>query len=181
MPGHKGWGKVDGWLRYQVQPGLTEQHAARVRRSSRKRKTKPIGNRPQAFYFQTIKVQHIRTSLCKTNPIPGGRSRDIGRQPMLQAGTQTSAVDSGSGDPNWRAIGPAGLQIVPERGTVQLRAFPGDNRGEAPTTCSLWLLNGLAFDFRLQVSVCRLMPELQRIATSMIAESANRTMQSTSL
>ncbi len=29
-------------------------------------------------------------------------------------------------------------------------AFPGDNRGEAPTTCSLRLLNGLAFDFRLQ-------------------------------
>jgi len=100
---------------------------------------------------------------------------------MPQGGTQTSAVDSGSGDPNRRGIGRAGLQIVPERGTVQLRAFPGGNRGEAPTTCSLWLLNGLAFDFRLQASVSRLMPELQRIATSMIAESANRTMQSTSL
>jgi hypothetical protein len=40
--------------------------------------------------------------------------------------------------------------VRPEAGTVQCRAFPGDNRGEAPTTCSLRLLNGLAFDFRLQ-------------------------------
>jgi len=28
--------------------------------------------------------------------------------------------------------------------------LPGDNRGEAPTTCSLRLFNGLALDFRLQ-------------------------------
>ena len=40
-------------------------------------------------------------------------------------------------------------QLVRRRGTVQRRVFPGDNRGEAATTCSLRLLNGLAFDFRL--------------------------------
>jgi hypothetical protein len=173
MPGHKGWGKVDGLLRCLVHPGMIEQQAARARRSSRKCKTKPIGNRPQAFYFQRIKVQHIRPSLCKTNPIPGGRGQDIRRQPMPRAGTQTSTVDSGSRGPNWRGIGRAGLQIVPGRGTVQLRAFPGGNRGAAPTTCSLWLLNGLAFDFRLQASVSRLKPELQRIATSRIAVTHN--------
>jgi hypothetical protein len=62
-------------------------------------------------------------------------------------------------------------------GTVQLRALPGGNRGEAPTICSLWLLNGLAFNSRPWRSVSRLMLEFQRIATSGMAESANRTMQ----
>ena len=73
------------------------------------------GNRPQIPWSLGTNVRRIRPSLCRTNPIPGGRGRDIGRQPMPQAGTQTSAVDSGPGGPNWRGIGRAGLEIVPER------------------------------------------------------------------
>ncbi len=35
------------------------------------------GNRPQTSCPETLNVGLIRTSLCKTNPIPGGRGRDI--------------------------------------------------------------------------------------------------------
>jgi hypothetical protein len=41
------------------------------------------------------------------------------------------------------------LDDVPFPARFNRRAFPGENRGEAPTTCSLRLLNGLAIDFRL--------------------------------
>src|SRR5271157_503418 len=37
-----GWRNLDGSQRCQVHPGLTEQHAVRVKRSSKKRQTKPI-------------------------------------------------------------------------------------------------------------------------------------------
>ena len=46
--------------------------------------------------------------------------------------------------------------LLPETGQynkeaeVLRGAFPGDSRGAAPTACSLRLLNGLAFGFRLQ-------------------------------
>ena len=42
----------------------------------------------------------------------------------------------------------AGERTLRRHGSITGRAFPGDNRGEAPTTCSFRLLNALGFDFR---------------------------------
>ncbi len=42
QPDRRGWRKIDGSQRGRVHPGLTEQHAVRAQRSSKKRQTKPI-------------------------------------------------------------------------------------------------------------------------------------------
>ncbi len=52
----------------------------------------------------------IQPSLCKTNPIPGGRGRDIEGLALPKAGTQTSSAHSGSGRPDWRGMGRADLE-----------------------------------------------------------------------
>ncbi len=40
--------------------------------------------------------------------------------------------------------------VFPDIRHGSMMGVSGDNRGEAPITCSLRLLNGLALDFRLQ-------------------------------
>jgi len=75
-----------------------------------KRPNEANGNRPQTFCLQRINLQYIRPSLCKTNPIPGGRGRDIEGLAMPEAGTQTSSAHSGSGSPDRRGMGRADLE-----------------------------------------------------------------------
>jgi len=75
-----------------------------------KRPNEANGNRPQTFCLQRINLQYIRPSLCKTNPIPGGRGRDIEGLAMPEAGTQTSSAHSGSGSPDRRGMGRANLE-----------------------------------------------------------------------
>jgi len=50
------------------------------------------GNRPQILCPQRVNVGCIRPSLCKTNPIPGGRGRDIEGLAVVEASTETSSA-----------------------------------------------------------------------------------------
>ncbi len=60
-----------------------------------KRPNEANGNRPQTFCLQRINLQYIRPYLCKTNPIPGGRGRDLESCPTKGA---HAAGQPGQGD-----------------------------------------------------------------------------------
>src|SRR5208337_4070003 len=73
-------------------------------------------NQPQIARPQRVNVGWIRASLCKTNPIPGRRGRDIGGLAMPEAGTQTSLA---------HRILDLGFWIMPEAGTHAARNGTG--------------------------------------------------------
>src|SRR5271157_3647066 len=73
-------------------------------------------NQPQISFPQRVNVGWIRVSLCKTNPIPGRRGRDIGGLAMPEAGTQTSLA---------HRILDLGFWIMPEAGTHAARNGTG--------------------------------------------------------
>jgi len=94
---------------------------------------------PIATRGSTISVCHQTGRLVRTNRSFSSHSLPHNRWPFWH-GSITGHCNPWGRDS-------LQLRLQPFQGTVQLRAFPGGNRGEPPTTCSLRLLNRLAPDF----------------------------------